>query len=173
VDVGTLTYPLTFTLRDLVHKLLGRSAARTVIISAAAINLAMAGLFALAAWLPPDPQWTLQSEFAAVLTPVWRIVLASIVAELISELVDTEAYHLWVTRVTPRFQWTRVLVSNSISIPLDSAIFCWGAFAGLYPTATVWAIFWANVVVKGLVTLLSIPSIYLVKEADPDEGAET
>lgn len=164
VDVGTFVYPFTFTLRDLVHKLLGRTAARAVIIAAAVINLVMAGLFAFAAWLPPDPAWTLQREFAAVLTPVWRIVIASIVAEVVAELVDTESYHLWVTRITRRFQWARVLVSNSVSVPLDSLIFCWGAFGGRLPPFTVWSIFWANVLLKGTVTLVSLPGIYLVRE---------
>jgi len=164
IDAGTFVYPFTFTLRDLVHKLLGRSAARAVIVAAAAINLLMAGLFAFAAWLPPDPTWTLQREFAAVLTPVWRIVVASIVAELASEFTDTEVYHLWVTQVTRRYQWARVLVSNVVSVPLDSLIFCWGAFGGQLPTVTVWSIFWANVLVKGAVTLVSLPGIYLVPE---------
>ena len=41
--------------------------------------------------------------------------LASIVAEVVSELVDTEVYHWWVTKVTTRHQWARVLVSNGIS----------------------------------------------------------
>ncbi len=166
VDVGTIVYPFTFTLRDLVHKLLGRGAARTVIVAAAGINLLMAGLFAVAAWLPPDPTWPLQAEFAAVLTPVWRIVVASIAAEVVSEIADTEVYHLWVTRVTRRYQWARVLVSNSVSIPLDSLIFCWGAFGGQLPSATVWSIFWANLLVKGGVTLLSLPGIYLVPETN-------
>ncbi len=165
VDAGTFIYPFTFTLRDMVHKLLGRPAARTVIVAAGVINLAMAGLFAFAAWLPPDPTWPLQREFAAVLTPVWRIVIASIVAELFSELTDTEVYHLWVTRITRRFQWTRVLVSNGISVPLDSLIFCWGAFGGVLPAPTVWSIFWANVLLKGAVTLVSLPGIYTVKES--------
>jgi uncharacterized integral membrane protein (TIGR00697 family) len=164
VDVGTAIYPFTFTLRDLVHKSLGRAAARTVIVSAAVINLAMAGLFALAVWLPPDPTWSLQQEFAAVLTPVWRIVAASILAEIGSEFADTEIYHLWVTRVTHRFQWVRVLISNTISVPLDSLIFCWGAFGGLLPGPTVWSIFWSNIIVKGAVTLFSLPGIYLVPE---------
>jgi len=164
IDAGTFVYPLTFTLRDLVHKLLGRAAARTVIVAAAAINLAMAAMFAFAAWLPPDPTWTLQREFAAVLAPVWRIVVASIAAEIVSEFTDTELYHLWVTRVTRRYQWARVLVSNSVSVPLDSLIFCWGAFGGLLPAATVWSIFWANVLVKLAVTLVSLPGIYLVRE---------
>jgi uncharacterized integral membrane protein (TIGR00697 family) len=164
IDAGTFIYPFTFTLRDMVHKLLGRPAARAVIVAAGVTNLVMAGLFAFAAWLPPDPTWPLQREFAAVLTPVWRIVVASIAAEIVSEFTDTEIYHLWVTRVTRRCQWARVLVSNSISVPLDSLIFCWGAFGGQLPTATVWSIFWANVLVKGGVTLVSLPGIYLVPE---------
>jgi uncharacterized integral membrane protein (TIGR00697 family) len=164
IDAGTIIYPFTFTLRDIVHKLLGRVAARAVIFAAGVINLVMAGLFALAAWLPPDPTWPLQEEFAAVLGPVWRIVVASIVAEVGSELVDTEVYHLWITRVTRRFQWARVLASNTVSVPLDSLVFSWGAFGGQLPVATVWSIFWANVIVKGLVTLTSLPGIYLVPE---------
>ncbi|MCX8067654.1 MAG: queuosine precursor transporter [Anaerolineae bacterium] len=163
VDVGTFIYPFTFTLRDLVHKLLGRAAARAVIVAAGVVNLLMAGLFAFAAWLPPDPTWPLQREFAAVLTPVWRIVLASILAEVLAELTDTEIYHLWVNRVTRRYQWARVLISNSISVPLDSLIFCWGAFGGVLPAATVWSIVWANILMKGAVTLLSLPGIYLVR----------
>ncbi len=166
IDVGTFVYPFTFTLRDLVHKLLGRAAARVDIVAAAVINLLMAGLFAFAAWLPPDSTWELQREFAAVLTPVWRIVIASIVAEIVSEFADTEIYHLWVTRVTRRYQWARVLVSNSISVPLDSLIFCWGAFGGQLPITTVLSIFWANVIVKGAVTLMSLPGIYLVPERE-------
>ena len=171
IDAGTFIYPFTFTLRDLVHKLLGRPAARAVIVAAGVVNLLMAGLFAFAAWLPPDPTWPLQREFIAVLTPVWRIVVASIVAEVGSEFADTEVYHLWVTRVTRRYQWARVLVSNGVSVPLDSLIFSWGAFGGQLPAATVWSIFWANVLVKGAVTLVSLPGIYLVPERGGDKEA--
>ena len=164
IDAGTFIYPFTFTLRDMVHKTQGRPAARAVIVAAGVINLVMAAMFAFAAWLPPDPSWPLQREFAAVLTPVWRIVVASIAAEIFSEFTDTEIYHLWVTRVTYRYQWARVLVSNSVSVPLDSLIFSWGAFGGQLPPATVSSIFWANVLVKGAVTLMSLPGIYLVPE---------
>ena len=164
IDAGTFVYPFTFTLRDMVHKLLGRPAARAAIVAAGVVNLVMAGLFAFAAWLPTDPTWPLQREFAAVLAPVWRIVVASIVAEIASEFTDTEVYHLWVTRVTRRYQWARVLVSNSVSVPLDSLLFAWGAFGGQLPVPTVWSIFWANVLVKGVVTFASLPGIYLVPE---------
>ena len=164
VDAGTFIYPVTFTIRDLVHKRLGISAARTVIILAAAINLFMALFFHFTAWLPQDPAWGLGNEFAAILGPVWRIVIASILAEIFSELIDTEIYHLWQSRITNKFQWMRVLTSNAVSIPIDSLIFCWGAFGFVLPPDVVWSIFWANVIVKGAVTIISLPSIYLVQE---------
>ena len=164
MDAGTFIYPLTFTVRDLVHKRLGKMAARNIIVLAAGINLFMALFFQFVAWLPQDPAWGLGQEFAAILGPVWRIVIASIVAEVISELIDTEIYHLWQSRITSRYQWMRVLSSNAVSIPIDSLIFCWGAFGFVLPHDVVWSIFFANVIVKGAVTIISLPSIYLVKE---------
>ena len=164
IDAGTFIYPLTFTLRDLVHKRLGIAAARTVVVTAAGVNLFMALFLQVAARMPEDPAWGLGGEFAAVLGPVWRIVVASIVAEVLSELIDTEVYRIWVARVTARFQWLRVLSSNAISIPVDSLIFCWGAFGFTLPPDVVWSIFTANVIIKGMVTLASLPAIYLVKE---------
>ena len=169
VDAGTFIYPLTFTIRDLVHKQLGKAAARIVIILAAAINLFMVVFFQFAAWLPQDPTWGLDKEFVTILGPVWRIVIASIIAEVISELIDTEVYHFWVSRITRKYQWTRVLTSNAVSIPIDSLIFCWGAFGLALPNSVVWSIFLANVIIKGLVTVISLPAIYLVKEKDAAE----
>jgi uncharacterized integral membrane protein (TIGR00697 family) len=115
--------------------------------------------------LPADPQVGPQQEFAQVLSPVWRIVFASIVAEVLSELVDTEAYRFWVEKITHRYQWARVLVSNSVSVPLDSLVFAWLAFGGVLPTAVVWSIVLSNIIVKGITTIISIPGIYLVKES--------
>jgi queuosine precursor transporter len=165
IDGGTLVYPFTFTLRDMVHKVAGASIARTLIFLAAGINIFMALLFWLVARLPADVENVgAQTEFATVLAPVFRIVLASIVAEVVAELIDTEMYELWIKRIGYQAQWGRVLASNAISIPVDSAIFVLIAFLGIYPGEVVFSIFIANVIVKGLVTIISIPGIYLVKD---------
>jgi len=164
VDAGTLVYPLTFTLRDLVHKVAGKEAARALIFLAAVVNLVMAGFFWLTARLPPDPLTGPQIEFGEVLAPVWGIVVASIVAEVVSELIDTAAYSRWVARFEQRLQWGRVLVSNAVAIPVDSAIFVGLATGfGVFPVEVAWSIFWVNLVFKGVVTLVSIPWIYWVK----------
>jgi len=164
IDAGTFIYPLTFTLRDMVHKVAGIKIARILILAAAAINLIMALFFKIVAILPPDLSVGSQSEFGLVLAPVWRIVGASIIAEVISELIDTEGYRFWVERVTRKHQWARVLVSNALSIPIDSFIFSFLAFWGIMPTAVVMSIFFSNMIIKGLTTLISIPGIYLVPE---------
>lgn len=170
VDMGTFIYPITFTLRDLVHKTLGKQNTRVLIITAGVINLLMAAYLMWAAAVPGDPEWGLQAEFQAILGPLWRIVIASILAEVVSELIDTEVYHWFVTKITRRFQWLRVLVSNSVSVPIDNVIFAVGAFGALpglqdhfltLPWAVVWEIFLFNLLVKFGVTLISLPLIYI------------
>lgn len=164
VDMGTFIYPITFTLRDMAHKVIGKSNTQSLVITAGVINLLMAVYLLWVASVPSDPSWGLGEEFSAIFTPVWRIVLASIAAEIISELTDTEIYHWIVTKVTRRYQWLRVLVSNSISIPIDNLIFAIGAFGGVLPWEVVGQIFLFNLIIKYGMTLLSLPLIYLVPD---------
>lgn len=166
VDMGTFIYPITFTLRDVVHKLLGKRNAQVLIMTAGAINLLMALYLMWTAYVPSDPAWGLGAEFAAILAPVWRIVLASIAAELVSELLDTEVYHWFVTRITHRYQWLRVLTSNSVSIPVDNIIFAVGAFGWVLPWPVVWEIFVFNLIIKYGVTLISLPLIYVAPDRE-------
>ena len=151
-----------------MHKLAGKQVARALIFAAAAINAAMALLFWVVSEWSGDPGVGEQLAFGDVLAPVWRIVLASIVAEVISELIDTEAYSRWVDRFGSRLQWGRVLSSNAIALPIDSAIFVLIAFAGDLSGSAMWEIFWLNVIFKGVVTIISLPWIYLVKPAPSD-----
>ena len=179
VDMGTFIYPITFTLRDMVHKVLGKRSAQTLIVTAAFINIFMAFYLAWAASVPSDLSWGLGEAFEAILGPIWRIVLASISAEVISELIDTEVYHWFVTKVTTHYQWARVLVSNSVSIPIDSLIFAVLAFAPLpgledhFLTVSwevVRQIFFFNLIVKYAVTIVSLPFIYATPDAEWDNA---
>jgi len=164
VDMGTFLYPLTFTLRDLVHKAIGRKGARAVVVTAAAMNLAMAVYLLVIDMVPADPSWGQQEEFHKILGPVGQLVLASILAQLLSELCDTEVYHRIATRWHSKPQWLRVLASNSVSVPLDNFIFSFVAFFGILPFGTIWQIFFMNLAVKFGITLCSLPLIYLVPQ---------
>ncbi len=172
VDMGTFIYPITFTLRDLVHKTLGKRNAQVLIVTAGVINLFMVVYLMWSAAVPSDPQSFGGPEFSTVFAPLWRIVVASILAEVVSELTDTEVYQWFIEKVTPRYQWLRVLVSNSISVPVDNLVFVLLAFApfALFGDqlvdswAVTWQIFLFNLTVKYGITLLSLPLIYLTPE---------
>jgi uncharacterized integral membrane protein (TIGR00697 family) len=175
VDMGTFVYPITFTLRDVVHKTLGRRVARTMIVTAAVVNLFMALYLQWAARVPADESYPFGDEFRTVLGPLWRIVVASIIAEVISELADTEVYHWFVRRVTTRHQWARVAVSNAVSVPIDNVLFAVLAFGSLplladhaltLPWAAVWDVFVVNLTVKAAVSAVGLPLIYLSPDRD-------
>ena len=123
VAVGTLVFGIVFTLRDKMH----RNGRRYVY-----------GVIALTALL-----MALESLFLAV--PV-RIIIASLIAIVLSETADTEVYQ----RVIRRSWYTRVAASNAVSIPLDSIVFNLIAFAGVFPWPVLASIVFGEIVVKAL-----------------------
>ena len=171
MDAGTLIYPLTFTLRDLVHKAVGLRAVRALVIAAGIANLAMAGVLWIVALLPGDPQVGTQTEFGKVLGPVWRIVIASVVSQVLSELLDTEVYRRWTRWIGSVRQWSRVVVSNAVSEPVDSLLFAWMAFGGVLGNGVVWGIVLSNIGLKYAMTLVGWPLIYSVPEG-PENADE-
>ena len=100
-------------------------------ITAAGVNVFMALYLQWAARAPSDVSVPARRGVPAIFAPLWRITVASIVAEVVSELVDTEVYHWFVSRVTTRHQWARVAVSNGVSVPIDNVIFAVGAFGAI------------------------------------------
>lgn len=164
VDGGTFLYPLAFTIRDMAHKTIGKKNTQKLIIVSAIINIFTPIYFYIISQIPADSSWEFNEAFQTTLSPVIRIAAASIVASTLSELVDTEIYHFFVTKITNKYQWLRVLISNAFSIPVDNFLFVSIAFFGVLPMNTLVGIFIFNFFVKYAVTIISVPMIYLVKE---------
>ena len=159
-DAGTLVYPFTFVVKDLIQKKYGRKAARKVIYTAYGVLLFAFASFWLVGQLPSDPSWLNQEAYDAILTPFGRLVMASIIAGVISELLDTKVFSiLW--QKTGQV-WV-ALVSNFVGILIDTALFTFIGFYGDMPADVLWGIFITNVVVKLLLASLATPSILLVK----------
>lgn len=171
---GTFIFALTFTIRDVIHKRLGREWARAAIISAALLNILMAGYLAIVAKLPYPPFFELGEAWGAIFAIIPAITIASIVAEVVSESTDTEIYHLVKTRRESWPQWTRVLLSNAVALPLDSLIFASLAFlllpplfgADALPIVALGPIVAGQVIFKAVVTVVSMPLIYTVPDRE-------
>ncbi|MCY3832868.1 MAG: queuosine precursor transporter [Chloroflexi bacterium] len=168
VSAFSIAYPLTFTLRDMAHKLAGPQVARTLIIAAAAVYLIVQAFFALIAGLPPEVTPEESAALGQLLTPEWRFLLAAVVASVLSQLVDTEVYTRWVNRFGGEHQWGRVLVSNLIGIPLDRILFLLIAFLGARTGDELVAAFIGTSIVRLVFGIISIPGIYLVEEHSED-----
>ena len=163
VDGGTFLYPLAFTIRDMAHKTIGKKNTQKLIIVSAIINIFSPVYFYIVSNIPADSSWQFNEAFQLTLSPVLRIAIASIVGSTVAELVDTEIYHFFVTKITKRYQWLRVLISNAFSIPVDNLLFVVIAFYGALPFDALLGIFIFNFFVKYAVTIVSVPMIYLVK----------
>ena len=159
VPAAVFIYAITFTWRDLVHRSLGKEVAVTLVWTAGVANILMAAYFLLTVSMPAAPFWPNQEAYSLVLGVVPRIVVASIVAELIGELVDTEIYHAFLRKQ----RWIGVMASNSVALVLDSAIFCSIAFIGTMSLSAVGQVVWGQILIKAAITILSIPLIYLVR----------
>jgi uncharacterized integral membrane protein (TIGR00697 family) len=163
VPAGVFVYALTFTLLDLINERLGRAGARRVIAAAFCANLLLAAYAQLTVWAPAPGFFGDQAAVERVLGATPRVVVASLTAYLVSALVDAEIFAWWRARVGG-VRWLRVLVSNTVSTGVDSALFVTLAFWGILPIGALIA---GQYVVKMGVTLVSLPLIYLIRATGP------
>ncbi len=169
LPAGAIVFALTFTLRDMIHKRLGKDWAKAAIFSAAALNVFQSGYLFVMTKIKSPVWFALGEPWNQIFEIVPSITIGSIIAELISELIDTEAYQWWWDKFPKAPQWTRVLFSNCCSLPIDSLVFATLAFVLLPPvfgtqsTPFLEAMQAATgqVVYKAIVTLVSLPLIYL------------
>jgi len=160
MDAGTLLYPLTFAVKDIIQKKFGRKAARTTIWTSYGIMAFAFAVFWIVSKMPPDTSWGNNEAFVMTLAPMGRLVVASITAGLLSELLDTAVF----SKLWARFNQLWVsFVSNSVGLVLDSVVFAVIAFAGVLPNDVVLQIILANFLVKLAISVIALPSILTVK----------
>jgi uncharacterized integral membrane protein (TIGR00697 family) len=173
IPAGSMIYALTFTNRDLAHKQIGYKNTKKLIWLAAIVNVAMAGFFMISIWLPAPEWFQYSKEYALVMGIMPRVAVASIIAELVSQLLDTHFYQKWWEKHPKAPQWTRVLVSNSIALPVDSAVFAIIAFAGSYTINQLVMMILGQVLFKMVLTVVGMPLIYIIPQNPEYSLSET
>jgi len=136
--VGTLFFGVTFTQRDRVHKW-GKKYVYQMIVLAAVLNTIMS----LGLGVP------------------FRIIVASFLAIIIAEAVDTEIF----AALHRRSWFVRVLSSNAISIPVDTLLFTIIAFWGDLSTTDIIALLIGDTIVKYVISFLV--ALWKEKENSP------
>jgi queuosine precursor transporter len=160
-DAGTLLFPLTYLIGDVLTEVYGYRRSRLVIWVGFAASLVSIGAIQIAIVLPPAGFWEEnQAAYETVLDSTWRIFLASLTAYLVGEF--SNAYILAKLKIATRGRWLWLRTSSSTIVGegLDSTIFSTIAFAGTgVPLGNQIVTIW---VIKVAWEIAATPLTYLV-----------
>lgn len=157
---AVLIFSVTFLLTDIVNERFGKRETQRMIWFAflAQIAFAVFTYFVIAA--VPAPFFPHQEAFELVLSNVPRIVIAGLVAFLVSELLDAHIFQ-WFRRLTAdRHLWMRNAFSTLPAMAVDSMIFVTIAFYGVVPILPLMV---GLTAMKWLVGVIDIPFMYAAR----------
>ena len=133
-DGGAFLFPLTYIIGDVLAEVYGlRQAKRAIWVGFALGALASLTFLAVGA-APPGPGYENQEAFLAVLGFVPRIVLASLAGYLAGQLLNAYIVVKIKERTKERHLWARLIGSTVVGEFADTALFCFIAFVGVFPT---------------------------------------
>ncbi len=174
---GTLLWPIVFVMTDIVNEYFGKRGVR--FISYTAVALILYGfVFAYAAiHLAPASWWVganqdqgvpdLQKAFAAIFGQGLWTIWGSVIAFLLSQLVDVSVFSFILKKTGNRFIWLRATGSTAISQIFDSFVVIYIAFVlgpQKWSTDLFLAVASLNYAYKMLAAVAMIPLLYAVRK---------
>lgn len=170
-DGGAILFPLVYIVGDILSEVYGFKAARRAILTAFSMSILAALTFYLVQLAPPASDWGNQDAFEAVLGFVPRIVLASVVAFVAGQLLNSYVLVKIKERTSERNLWLRLIGSTAVGQFVDTLIFCTIAFYGVITGAEFLNYLIVGYLYKSAVELALLPVTYrviaAVKRAEP------
>ncbi|NUM37012.1 MAG: queuosine precursor transporter [Candidatus Brocadiae bacterium] len=161
-DGGTLLFPLSYILGDILTEVYGYSKSRKVIWKGFACAFLMSCVLYLVQILPPAKDWPFQKSYEEILGMTWRIVFASLVAFCAGEF--SNAYILAKMKIFTKGKhlWLRTIGSTLFGEMVDTFLFCFIAFYGIYSHEALFSIVVSNYILKCTLEILCTPLTYKV-----------
>ena len=158
---GNVLYGSIFLATDLLSEHFSREDAKDAVkIGFLASIMYLIGSRFILAYLPSEYD-TVQAGMQSIFVFAPRIIIASMIAYLVSQFHDIWAYHFIWTRTGPKWLWLRNNGSTWISQLIDSVIFASVAFVGTFPLSVVGQIILSTYLLKVLVAFIDTPFMYL------------
>ncbi len=162
MTMGVIPFPLTFIVTDLINEYFGKPGIRFVtVIGMIMIALAFLILSIDMAIPAAAISSVTDDQFNAVFGQSNRIILGSLTAYLIGQMIDIQVFHWIRQRTHQRMLWLRATGSTFVSQGMDSFVVLFIAFAGVIPTTTILNIGLTNYIYKFVLAILITPVIYL------------
>jgi uncharacterized integral membrane protein (TIGR00697 family) len=161
-DGGALLFPLTYLFSDLFAEIYGFKKARFAVCFSFAVQIFACFILLMVQILPAAASWPNQSAFEAILGFVPRIVIASLLAYLIGQLLNAYVLVKIKLKTGEPQLWLRLLGSTIIGEAADSLIFCSIAWFGLITFPELIIYLSAGFAYKTLVEVILLPLTYVV-----------
>lgn len=162
--LGNILYGTTFLVTDILSENHGKKSARLAVYIGFVALIATTLIMNLALSFVPGAEDFSQSSLETIFSFLPRIVLASLIAYTLSQLHDVWAFHLWREKYpSRRALWFRNLASTSVSQLIDSVIFTFIAFYGVFSSGVFIEILITTYVLKLLVALVDTPMVYIAQ----------
>ena len=162
LPAAIILYPLTFLFTDVVAEVEGKKSASSLVMAGFYLSIFMVAVILAGRLLPPAGFWKHQEAYTAILGSTPRIVLASMIAYLISQNHDVWAFHWWRKKTAGRHLWLRNNLSTVVSQMIDSVLFIGIAFWDTVPPATIGMMILSQYIVKVGIALLDTPICYML-----------
>ncbi len=130
MDAGTILFPLAYIIGDIVTEVYGYRKMRSLLYVGIVTLLVTMGALWLVQVLPAASDWANQPAYDTILGVVWRIVLASIAALFIGEILNAYVMGTMKIRTGGRGLWQRMISSSAVGSFVDTVVFSVIAFAG-------------------------------------------
>lgn len=171
---GVLLWPLEFVMTDIVNEYYGPKAVRRISITAVALISYAFIMYFVAIGVPPADFWissgtkngidNMQTSFSAIFGQGMRIIVGSLVAFLVSQLVDVFVFHK-IKKVTGEKRiWLRATGSTLVSQLVDSYIVLFIAFSGVFSWQQILSFGIMNYCYKFTMALLLTPVIVFAEK---------
>ncbi len=162
MTAGVLAFPVTFVVTDVMNEYFGPRGVRFVTFVGMAMVVFEFGLLQLALAVPATPDSPVSgAAFAAVFGTTGRVIVGSLTAYLIGQLVDISLFHRLRRLTGGRHLWLRATGSTFGSQFFDTFIVLTVAFAGQIGFAQIVAITLFNYGYKLVIAVAVTPLIYL------------
>jgi uncharacterized integral membrane protein (TIGR00697 family) len=169
MTLGNVLFGSTFLITDILSENHSRKDAnRAVLISTACSILFIAISQIWLLYTPAANDWA-SGAFHTIFSNTPRIIIASLVVYLVSQLVDVWLYHKWWEWCKKRFSdnrkglWIRNNGSTMISQLLNTSLFTFIAFYGVHPLSTLISIFASSYAIFIVTSLIDTPIVYLCR----------
>jgi queuosine precursor transporter len=129
-------------------------------------GLVMLVLMATVVWiiglLPAEASWTFQKDYNNILMMMPRIVLASIIAYFAGEYSNSVILSRLKVLTKGKRLWMRTIGSTLVGELVDSVLFVFIGFTGLYPMEVLVVMAFSNYLFKTTIEVAFTPLTYLV-----------